>query len=156
MEVREAFRDPAGMVGSAANLLVVYIEATPDVAHLEAVMTTYRRALREHPAGVGTVVMVRGGAPRLSEDFRNALVELARVTEEGALGTAFVILPRGLFAAAVRAFLTGVFLAARSKEPLKVFATVSEASGWLVRVLGDEVPWTAERIAGVLRPLAGL
>jgi hypothetical protein len=77
-----------------------------------------------------------------------------RETESFGAGTALVVLRRGFVGAAVRAFLPGVFLIARSKEPQKVFGDVPTAAAWLAGCLGGVDPaggWSSASIDDTLQ-----
>jgi hypothetical protein len=91
--------------------------------------------------------------PNISDDLRDAVQELMRHSEEGTLGSAFVLRGHGMFVSTIRAFLSGAFLLAGSREPYRIFAEAEAAADWLAPIAGAGAPWTPAQVRSGLRRL---
>ena len=152
--------DDAALIATQRNLVVGVWWRSARVVHVDAFRASTSGVLARH-AGFATalVVMEGDGVFSFTEDVRRGATELVRETESSGVGTALVVLRRGFIGAAVRAFISGVFLLARSKEPQRAFADVRTAAAWLAGCLLASEPhsgWTAEALEDGLREALAL
>jgi len=146
--------DDGALVAAHRSLLVGAWWSSTTVAHLRAFRDCARELMARAPKFASAVIaMDSDGVFTFSEDVRRVATEIVRETESAGAGTALVVLRRGFIGAAVRAFLPGVFLIARSKEPQKVFGDVPAAATWLAACLRAAEPhggWSSEGVGATL------
>ena len=142
------FVDGSALIAVDRNLLVGAWWHTATGAHVEAFREGARRILADHGKFASALLIMEGdGVFTFSDEVRRGATELVRETEAQGAGTALVVLRAGFVGAAIRAFLAGIFLVARSKEPQRAFADTPEAARWLagcVRACDPATDFTAE------------
>jgi hypothetical protein len=146
--------DDAALVGFDRDLLIGIWWGSATLDHVTAMRACSDQILREHPKFATAVIVMDGdGVFTFTPEVRKALADYVKETESSGLGSAFVILRGGFMGATVRAFISGLFLLTRSKEPQKAFATVAQAAAWLSRCYEDgapDRPRTADDLDSVL------
>ncbi|MFK7985191.1 MAG: hypothetical protein AB8I08_04095 [Sandaracinaceae bacterium] len=127
------------------NLLIAIYRGCPTVTHIRVLRAEFQRQAENWPDGVAVLVAVHaeGWVPRFDEGFRNEIHEMVVETERSSLGTAFVLTGHGMVTSGLRAFVNGVFLLSRSREPNRVFADLSTAVTWLANLPGVDSQWSA-------------
>jgi hypothetical protein len=101
---------------------------------LDAVRTiqrVYDELAAKFPKGVYMVTVVESGAPMPATEVRTALADFLAGGAGRTRRSAVIHEGVGFRAAAVRGVVTGLAMVARLPYPHKVFATATEASGWL-------------------------
>lgn len=149
--------DDAAIIGYDGNLLLGAWWHAATLDHVEALREATARCL-EGAQGFCTAVVAldASGVFSFADDVRKALVELVSETEETGKGTAFIVMRRGFMGAAMRAFMTGVFLVSRTKEPSRAFALPGPGAAWLAerfRQFDPGTTHTTEAIETVLTRL---
>lgn len=135
--------DDSALIASERNLIVGAWWHAAKGAHVEAFRECARRILAEHDKFLSALLIMDGeGVFTFSDEVRRGATELVRETEAQGAGTALVVLRPGFVGAAIRAFLSGVFLVARSKEPQKAFVDTHAAANWLAGCLRASDPAT--------------
>ncbi|MBL8680019.1 MAG: hypothetical protein JNK05_12670 [Myxococcales bacterium] len=126
---------PRVRVGAAGPVLLSVFDGLGD---MEGVLRVQRAALslaRKRRSTIGSLVVVgdgktivNGGDSQQRAEFQKALKEVDAVM----FATAVVVASGGFSGAALRAFVSGVILAARSPYPMKVFDGFVSARDWIV------------------------
>lgn len=117
-------------VFSVGQLVVAHFTAPPDLAEVVLLEGAYQAAIAQQ-GRICLLMVVEGTNSNVDPEARARLTQMLRTIAHALLGTASVIRMPGLQGTIVRAFLSGVNLLARVKAPLKVFASVDEATQWL-------------------------
>ncbi|MCX4242588.1 hypothetical protein [Paraliomyxa miuraensis] len=89
-------------------------------------------------------------------DARKEAEEIARITRDAVMLQAQIVEGRGFVAAALRAVLAGVALAARAPHPIKVFGTLEDGLPWIQQQLRrggyhDDARGVSEVLIGLRR-----
>lgn len=87
--------------------------------------------MREHPAGLSFVHIVTATARLPDAVARGALIALGKRFEHDTGPTAVVIGGEGFFAGALRAAVTGLWLAAPKTMPMRMCGNADEVAAWL-------------------------
>jgi len=149
---RVDYEDRTLRVGCLENLTIAVWWDAPTVAQMRA-LDEVDLAMRARTTGrTGFMNVIMDGFPRFDADVR---AEAARQVafDEGRSGVAaHVVLTRGIVGAAARAFLSGVFLAARPGYPNRVFGDARQAAAWLAPILDrcGDYRWTPEGVADLI------
>jgi hypothetical protein len=152
----EILHDDASLrLGVCKNLVIPVWSDTPNVTHIRALGRAIQGACNRYRQDIGVFDLVAAGTPNFSDEVRNELVKIVRDPHLQGRGTAHVIMLPGLPGIATRAFLSTVFLLARSVTPTKVFADARAASAWLVPLLsqGGREAWTVEEMLAAVAEL---
>jgi hypothetical protein len=129
IEDNESFR-----VGLAGDLVVFYHFAPMTAVTVEQVRQVFDRMVATKSRFANLVVM-QEGLPAPSSEFRDGMIRVVRERADHVAGLALIIQGKGFGAAALRAALAGMTLLARTRYPIKAFATVSEGTRWLSGIL---------------------
>ncbi len=153
--VRIIHADQGATVAVERNLTATYFVDRPLAAHVRAMDSAWKKASSQHPGSVATIVIAgeTTWVPEFSEDFRRATTAFVARTEAGSVGSAFVLSGNGLLNSALRAFISGVFLLSRSREPYRVFQEPGLAAEWISGVASVGVEWSRD---DVLRVITGV
>jgi hypothetical protein len=144
----------AGLVlGHRGPVFIAVFESWPNGAMLGALTEAQLRFAEQFPrifslaiipdGPSGAAASVPEAAERQATVQRSA--EAALQVEAVTVGSAVVILPRGVAAVMVRTFLVGLSLATRSKNPFKTFTSLAEAEAWFQAL--PEAPGGAQGLA---------
>jgi hypothetical protein len=129
-------RSSGCMAASFGNVLIVQwngVIGPTDVAELER--TTLSLA-RETSGSVAHFNLAYGeGGTGLAEGARDALVQMVRRPELPLFASAVVHTQEGFSAAMVRSILSGLVLLSGSRFPIRMFASVGDAEGWIAEML---------------------
>jgi hypothetical protein len=87
--------------------------------------------MRAHPGGMSFVHIVTSSARLPDAEARGALVALSKRFEHDTGPTAVVIGGEGFFAGALRAAVTGLWLAAPKTMPMRMCGNAEEVAAWL-------------------------
>jgi hypothetical protein len=87
--------------------------------------------MREHPGGMSFVHLVTASARLPDAEARGALIGLSKRFENDTGPTAVVIGGEGFFAGALRAAVTGLWLAAPRTMPMRMCGSAEEVATWL-------------------------
>lgn len=87
--------------------------------------------MREHPGGMSFVHIITAAARLPDPEARDALVALSKRFENSTGPTAVVIGGEGFFAGALRAAVTGLWLAAPKTMPMRMCGNAEEVAAWL-------------------------
>jgi hypothetical protein len=126
---------PRVRVGAAGPVLLSVFDG---LGEMDGVLRVQRAALglaRKRRTKIGSLVVVGdgrtvvdGGGAEQRAEFQRALKEVDAVM----FATAVVVASEGFGGAALRAFVSGVTLAARTPYPLKVFSAFDDGRRWMV------------------------
>lgn len=117
-------------------VMVVHEDPRPDLVQHQQ---RWMKELAERVSGPkGFMVVLRPDNPPPAEEARGTIRRAFQQFGEGMSFGAMVVEKTGFKAAAQRGALTMIILAARPAYPLKVFATVAEATRWIVDNFGAE------------------
>jgi hypothetical protein len=146
--------DGHALLGRHRNLFLGVWWARATLAHVDAVRTCCGTVLGEHRTFASAILVLEGeGIFSFAEGVRGGMAEVVAETEDSGVGTAFIIHRGGFVGGAIRAFLSGVFLVARTKEPQRAFADLDPAATWLASCLAAppaEVDWTKTEVLQTL------
>ncbi len=132
MGVETVVELPEARVGTCGVVVVSYFRQAATMEAMRALDDVQQRTVDRFGALVGLSIIGQLGAGfRVDDDVRQMTVDMSVKYEKVGRGTAIVVLPKGLAAIAVRAFLTGYFLVSRSTAPSKTFGTVTDAAEWV-------------------------
>lgn len=111
------------------TISVWWLQATgPAVERANAVA---RGVLPTFPDGISSIHIVKEGALLPDAEGRTALMKLIKDFESDVACAAVVVGGSGFWASALRAAITGVWLAAASPMELKMMGTFEEVAAWL-------------------------
>lgn len=116
--------------------LIVYTGETTQ-ASVDLIDEGYARFRERSPGPAGLFVVVEDRVPMPPGPVRERIAEFMKAAGGHVRASALVQEGTGFRAAAVRSVATGITLLARQPFPHHVFATVAEASRWLVKSFDD-------------------
>ncbi len=123
----------------------VYVLEWTRAVTLESLEQTLRQkqvAIMENPGGLIVLNLLTSAAP--SPEVRE---RASRIQDEDVSGTichATVVEEGGFRAGAIRAALTGLYLASKQRFPRKVFSNVPEAMAWCASQARKPAGWAVE------------
>lgn len=160
-QIRVGYEDETLRVGCLDNLTIAVWWDAPTAAQMRA-LDDVDMAMRARTTGLaGFMNIIVTGFPRFSAEVREEAARQSAFDDGRSGAAAHVVLTRGLVGAAARAFLSGVFLAARPGYPNRVFGDPMEAARWLAPLLEAHgaYRWSPERVsdlvAALLHPAPG-
>lgn len=143
--------DEAGDEGLLSGPPLMVIESTPDhvigtlenvsfhvwrhrtlAAAVPAVIEAFARARGQGGGRFANVGIVEANAPLPESEVRSQLARLMRDAGEEIVASSMTFEGTGFRAAAVRSAVMGLSLMARQPYPHRIFASVGEATDWLV------------------------
>ncbi|MFK7987356.1 MAG: hypothetical protein AB8I08_15130 [Sandaracinaceae bacterium] len=147
-QLEVVYEDDTLRQGFSRNVHFVTWHDAPTADQMRAYGRTARDVHGRHSDGSGLFNIVVTGTPRFSNEVR----ELAMTyTREGlhSVGTAHVILVRGLLGSSARAFLGTTVLLGRPPNPTKVFADIESAAMWMAKNLAERgsQTWSSEELS---------
>jgi hypothetical protein len=122
-------------VGAAGCVMLSRYDGLGDLATTLQVQQVALALARRRGTQIGSVVMVgagRGAVNAGDNAQRSAFLRAMKEVEPHMFATAVVVTSDGFAGAALRAFVSGISLAARSPYPLKVFDGFASARDWIV------------------------
>ena len=145
---RVFYEDDDATFVEARNLLIGTYRGCPTVDHIRVLRAQLQHHFETYPDGVALMVALHcdGWIPRFDEEFRQEIQELIRVAEPHSLGTAFVLSGHGMVTSGLRAFVNGLFLLTKSREPNRVFRQLAPAAEWLSSLPGMRSRWSSQEI----------
>lgn len=135
------------------NLVLALWRDAPRAPWFRAIRATTWPYAERWPDGAGWINLIVSGTPSFSEESRKEAAALSRRDDIFQLGTAHIVAVDGLRGAAVRAFLSTVFLLARTRTPTRVFGEIDGAAQWLGPKLGQG--FTADEVAAFCEQCQG-
>ena len=129
------YRDPALTIGGSGPLVAVVWKGEPTAERVRAICTVSRRAFPKLAKGFAFVVFLEDTTSTPDAESRRTLADLMIELAAGLRAVAYIVPGAGFAAAAKRAVITGLSLAARPPYPIKVFPTVEQAERYLVPLL---------------------
>jgi hypothetical protein len=136
--------EPSFGIAGRRNLVVALWRDAPQVAWFQAIRDTTWPYADRWPEGAGWINLILSGTPRFSEEVRREAAAISTRDDIYRQGTAHVVTLEGLRGSATRAFLSTIFLLARSRTPTRVFADVAAAADWIAPKLGPG--WTVAEV----------
>lgn len=129
---------PGLIVAEQLGLLAFVMQDAPGDATFDDCATHLRSAL-ERQASVTTLTLIPHfrGRPTASRPNELAFVRLVNSYGRRHLGAAIVIGAQGLDALMVRLTVNGMALFSRAESPLRMFATLDDASRWIANLPGQ-------------------
>jgi hypothetical protein len=131
---------PRVRVGAVGRVVLSAFEGLGDMDGVVRVQRAVLGYARRTRGTVGSLVLVtdgRGAVKGGDDAQRSAFLEVLRETEKSIAATAVVVASEGFGGAALRAFVSGVSLVARTPYPLKVFSAFGDGRDWLVDRVAD-------------------
>jgi hypothetical protein len=145
-----------GLVG-CGNLRAAIWRDAPTLPQVQALRDASLAYAERWPQGTGFVNLIVSGTPRFTDDVRSELAALGRNRKLRTLATAHIVAVAGFRGTATRAFLGTLFILARAKIPIKVFASAADAGPWMAPLLGpDGSPADVEHVCNELVERLGL
>src|SRR5690606_30899909 len=131
-------------VATCGNMVVIIWRGQTLVAAVARARSVLVETLAHGSGKFGLMQVVEQGAPPPDSAARDALADLL-AAGRGRLACSSLVYPgTGFWAAAARAFVTGLTMLARPGFPHVAFATAAEAADWHVQHLADQ-PGTPSR-----------
>ena len=103
----------------------------PDLEAARALASTVERLASQRPGCAAYLGQIRTLSALPDEPIRRVLIELGRRVNQTLNCAGIVIDGQGFGAATVRAFVTGLSLAARSRFPMRGFSTLPAMVAWM-------------------------
>lgn len=126
---------PRLRVGAAGAVMVTYFDGLGELSGVMRVQQTALALARKRARPVGSIVIVGDGKSTVNGGDNSARSEFMRLMKEvdaHIFATSVVIASQGFGGAALRAFVSGVALAARPPYPLRVFDAFASARDWML------------------------
>lgn len=124
------------------NTLIIVADTDPHPRFLD-LLPGWLKSVRAKATGpIGLFVVLPPHNPPPGEEARTTIKQAFQLMSSLSFA-AFVVEKTGFTAAAQRAALSMVMLAARAPFAMKVFATVAEGTQWVVGNFGEEAQLTA-------------
>lgn len=118
---------------SVANRFGVHLfEGQVTVSDMDRMQQVGDEWHRKNPGQLVEMAVVFPSDTRMTGDERSRMVQLIKHWEKHRVASATVILAGGMVGAMHRSVLTGMMMLAPSPHPAKVFATMTDATGWLL------------------------
>jgi hypothetical protein len=154
--LRVDYEDEACRVGVIGSIHASAWTMMPTAAHVERVQESFDRFLdRPDPVGVLLIGLDTDRPLVTSDALRGKLIAIFKSGADREGPTAAVIEAKGFIAAFVRSLLTGIFLVARGRRHMRIFARRGEAVDWLKKELGPAAPLDlAAAVTALTRGLA--
>ncbi len=113
------------------DLFIVVWRVGPTVSSVNRLSSAFGRAHAGYPRGVTTLVIIEQGSAMPDTPARELMVrDMKRLGgAQRVMGVVFE--GSGFLASTVRSVLIGMLVLSRQSVSTKIFATVSEATGWL-------------------------
>lgn len=121
---------PAHALGEWRGHVLGIWSGVPDIEAARALASAIERLASRHPGRVAYLGQIRTLSALPDEPIRRISVELGRRVNETLNCAGIVIEGQGFGAAAARAFVTGLGLAARNRFPMRGFSTVPDLIAW--------------------------
>jgi len=156
MEFLKTFQSQESRFGSAGPLLVAFYGGSTTLEALEELGRNQDVLLAKYPRiSTLTVIGQAKSMLKIDEAVRVKSLELSKKFDGRVVGSAIVVMTKGLGAVIVRSFLSGFFLLSRAETPMKTFASVQEGLTWLRTLPGQDVTIKTEiSVADVERFIA--
>ena len=140
MEVTKSFESTEARFGAAGPLLLALYRGSASAAMLNELDRTQQSLLERFPR-ISTLTVIGQAASILkgNEQVRSRSVELSKKYEKQVLGSAIIVITKGLGAVMVRTFLSGFFLLSKAETPMKTFSTIAEGLSWVQALPGQDV-----------------
>lgn len=140
MEILRSFDSVDVRFGAAGPLLVALYRGTSNQVMLDELERTQDALLKKFPMiSTLTVIGQATSMLRVDDSVRTRSVELGKKFENSVVGSAIVVVTKGLGAVVVRTFLSGFFLLSRAKTPMKTFSRVGDGLSWLQSLPGQDM-----------------
>lgn len=151
LEIR--YDDPTLRVAVIHNLTVAQWRDAPTLGQMRALDRIDVAKRRLVTGGVAFLNVIVEGVPRFTDEVREEAARQTAGRSGRDLAAAHLVLIGGLTGAAVRAFLSTVFLLGRPKFPTKVFSDVAECARWLAPLISEAGgrQWTSDQIVELVR-----
>lgn len=124
--------DRPSMSIAVSHSLVVTRFGETTVKDLDELLQVQQRVVKEFGV-VSSLALVptTNGATKIGDGIKEKSAELIRSLGKAQLGSATVLLGKGLSSTIIRSFMTGFILFSKSPCPQKVFSDGPEALAWL-------------------------
>jgi hypothetical protein len=126
---------PRLRAGAAGPVMVTYFDGLGDLSAVMRVQQTALSLARTQRRSVGSLVIVGDGKRAVNggdDAARGEFMRLMKEVDSYIFATGVVIASQGFGGAALRAFVSGVALAARPPYPLRVFDAFASARDWML------------------------
>jgi hypothetical protein len=127
-------RDPSSSIGSWRNVAITFGREAPSLEAMKNYHLNVENVLKEYPAGVGLVTVMREKSTPAG-DGRDVAIKMFRELGPRLTAALFVVTASGFAAAIQRSVISAVILASGQKGHFKV-----------VPALEDGLDWFAERV----------
>jgi hypothetical protein len=125
-------------VATRGNIVFIAWRGETSVAAVENAKRILIQALTQRHASYGLMQYVEQGAPPPGTAARTALADMLTAGRGRLVCSSLVYPGTGFWAAAARAFVTGLNLLARPGFPHVIFPTVQDAAKWHTQLLEKE------------------
>lgn len=140
-------------IGSLAGLTVVLLNVEPTEAFVQELNSILSQLERTYSDDLSLLLVINDGISSIAETLRDTITSLLK--NHGFVCAALVIEGSGFSAASKRAALSMVRLTVRTRFPVRVVGSVTEAGTWLESELSQKAPHiTADRVQHAVFALA--
>jgi hypothetical protein len=123
-------RDDAVTLATWKNTLILRAEGRLELRHMEAEAEAFRDLSARYPSGFGLVGLIGSKLPLSDAPTRQKASQNFETYAKNFVAVAIAIEATGLWAATLRAAVTGVLMAVRTRFPVTVVPTARDALHW--------------------------
>jgi hypothetical protein len=146
------YRDEALTIGTSGRVFAIVWKGEATLDRVRAIAAVSRRAYPQLQSGFAMIVLLEDTTTTPDAESRRLLSDLMKELASGMRAVAYVVPGAGFAAAAKRAVITGLSLAARPPYPVKVFQSLEHAEQYIAPLLpAAPPPGEAERLVTELR-----
>ncbi len=145
------YRDEALSIGTSGRIIAILWKGVPTVDRVHAIGEVSRRAAPKLRDGFAMIVVLEETTTVPDSEPRRLLAELMTELAPGIRAVAYISPGTGFAAAAKRAVITGLSLAARPPYPIKVFQSLGQAEQFVAPLLGTATSTGLEPLVTELR-----
>ena len=137
MPIVTLYETPEGKIGHLGCLLLTQMRQSTTMEFIEALDAAQAKLVASYPK-LSSINVLRQSAMKVDEAVRARSVEVSAKYEHLGVGTAIVVLSRGLAGVGVRTALSMFFMLSKQSTPSKVYSNVAEALEWLKTLPGQD------------------
>lgn len=137
MPLSTLYETSEGRIGHDGPLLVTHMRESTTHAFLDALDQAQAQLVAKYPK-ISSINVMTQASMKADEAMRTRSVELTAKYDAHGLGTAIVVLSRGLAGVSVRTALSMYFMVSTAQNQTKVFSSVAEGLGWLHGLPGQD------------------
>lgn len=155
MQINKRYHDPAHCIAWIGNVQIVLSKEAPTSVIMRSIIRELDALSKDCGGGTGTLLVINSDCKPPSEEARTYI--RSELANSSMVAAAQVVEGTGFRGAAMRAVLSVLQLAARTRYPMEIFSGVEEGAHWLcaeLRTRLKRAPEPAALLAAV-RALQG-